>query len=333
MDAIRTSWNILETALGDERSQANLAAIGLGMSCVAIIWLIAHRALAGISDIPAEETPLRPYAQTLRFVGRTVRRILGWICGLALIAILGGGLAYHVAGGDVLRELVVAYRELTPQGVAAGLARVAAAVSALIGGRLLLGGLRQRRVALRRAAFRRLRSGSSPLQRAIPRQAEVSRFREWTQLTRSIEWSAVSGVVFGAAWISLTASGLVSTGPGLHVANALASAASLVGVALGARIVSLLFALVSTPLALWLARKSGRTRFASFGDRFVGLVPFSRRCFDLIEAIEKDRDTKCSARDAAAIIEMIAAVFESHRVSRPVELPLKSRANPLSLLT
>src|SRR5438046_10235135 len=35
---------------------------------------------------------------------------------------------------------------------------------------------------------------------------------------------------------------------------------------------------------------------------------------DLIDAIEKDRDTKCSARDATAIIEMIAAVVESHRV-------------------
>jgi predicted dehydrogenase len=54
---------------------------------------------------------------------------------------------------------------------------------------------------------------------------------------------------------------------------------------------------------------------------------------DLIEAIEKDRDTKCSYRDAAAIIEMIAAAFESQRVGRPVELPLKTRANPLSLLT
>lgn len=54
---------------------------------------------------------------------------------------------------------------------------------------------------------------------------------------------------------------------------------------------------------------------------------------DLIEAIEKDRDTKCSARDATAIIEMIAAVFESHRLSKPVEMPLKSRANPLTLLT
>lgn len=54
---------------------------------------------------------------------------------------------------------------------------------------------------------------------------------------------------------------------------------------------------------------------------------------DLIEAIEKDRDTKCTARDCTAIIEMIAAVFESHRVARPVELPLKTRVNPLSLLT
>ena len=54
---------------------------------------------------------------------------------------------------------------------------------------------------------------------------------------------------------------------------------------------------------------------------------------DLLEAIEKDRETKCSARDAAAIIEMIAAVFESHRVAKPVDLPLKTRANPLTLLT
>ncbi len=54
---------------------------------------------------------------------------------------------------------------------------------------------------------------------------------------------------------------------------------------------------------------------------------------DLIEAIEKGRETKCSATDCTAIIEMIAAVFESHRVSKPVELPLKTRVNPLSLLT
>ncbi len=54
---------------------------------------------------------------------------------------------------------------------------------------------------------------------------------------------------------------------------------------------------------------------------------------DLIDAVEKDRETKCSARDCTAIVEMIAAVFESHRQGRPVELPLKTRANPLSLMS
>jgi predicted dehydrogenase len=53
---------------------------------------------------------------------------------------------------------------------------------------------------------------------------------------------------------------------------------------------------------------------------------------DLIDAIEKDRDTLCSARDCTAIIEMIAAVFESQRLGKPVELPLKTRVDPLSLM-
>ena len=52
---------------------------------------------------------------------------------------------------------------------------------------------------------------------------------------------------------------------------------------------------------------------------------------DLIESVEQQRPTKCSAEDSRAIVEMIAAVFESHRVGGPVDLPLKTRENPLSL--
>ncbi len=53
---------------------------------------------------------------------------------------------------------------------------------------------------------------------------------------------------------------------------------------------------------------------------------------DLIAAADSDRDTRCSADDGRAIVEMIAAVFESHRVRGPVELPLVTRVNPLTLL-
>jgi predicted dehydrogenase len=53
---------------------------------------------------------------------------------------------------------------------------------------------------------------------------------------------------------------------------------------------------------------------------------------DLLSAIEQDRPTKSSADDARASVEMIAAVFESHRQGRPVKFPLENRANPLTLL-
>lgn len=53
---------------------------------------------------------------------------------------------------------------------------------------------------------------------------------------------------------------------------------------------------------------------------------------DLFEAIDNDRDPICSAHDAAAITEMIVAVFESARKQSTVALPLQSRVNPLTLL-
>lgn len=53
---------------------------------------------------------------------------------------------------------------------------------------------------------------------------------------------------------------------------------------------------------------------------------------DLIESIEQQRMTRCSYRDCRDIVEMTAAVFESHRLGAPVRLPLETRKNPLTLL-
>ena len=51
---------------------------------------------------------------------------------------------------------------------------------------------------------------------------------------------------------------------------------------------------------------------------------------DLIESIEKDRAPLDSLSDGRAALEMILAVYESHRQERPVELPLKNRKHPLA---
>lgn len=53
---------------------------------------------------------------------------------------------------------------------------------------------------------------------------------------------------------------------------------------------------------------------------------------DLIASIEQDRQPLSSMYDARSATELIVAIFESHRLGRPVNLPLDTRENPLSLL-
>lgn len=53
---------------------------------------------------------------------------------------------------------------------------------------------------------------------------------------------------------------------------------------------------------------------------------------DLLSAIEQQREPKCGIYEGRAIVEMIAAVFESHRLNRPVTFPLQTRVNPLTLM-
>ena len=55
-------------------------------------------------------------------------------------------------------------------------------------------------------------------------------------------------------------------------------------------------------------------------------------CKDLIAAIEQDRYPECDIFEARTTVEMIAAVFDSHRLGKPVSFPLKNRRNPLTLL-
>jgi hypothetical protein len=61
-----------------------------------------------------------------------------------------------------------------------------------------------------------------------------------------------------------------------------------------------------------------------FGNRLIAL--------DLLRAIETNTQPKGSMYDGRAALEMILAVYESHRLDAPVELPLKNRRHPLNML-
>jgi len=53
---------------------------------------------------------------------------------------------------------------------------------------------------------------------------------------------------------------------------------------------------------------------------------------DLLKAIQEDRQPGCSPYEGRAIVEMITAVFASHREGKPVRFPLEERGNALNSL-
>ncbi len=53
---------------------------------------------------------------------------------------------------------------------------------------------------------------------------------------------------------------------------------------------------------------------------------------ELLAAIRENRQPSGSIYDGRAAVEMIVAVFESHRLGKPVALPLANRQNPLTML-
>ena len=55
-------------------------------------------------------------------------------------------------------------------------------------------------------------------------------------------------------------------------------------------------------------------------------------CRDLLQAIEEDRQPEASLYEGRTTVEMTAAVYESHRLGRPVTMPLDNRQNPLGML-
>ncbi len=69
---------------------------------------------------------------------------------------------------------------------------------------------------------------------------------------------------------------------------------------------------------------------ADLGRQVMGHLVGAR---DLIAAIRENRPPLCSARDGQTTVEMIAAVFESHRLQgQRVGFPLAARDNPLARL-
>ena len=63
--------------------------------------------------------------------------------------------------------------------------------------------------------------------------------------------------------------------------------------------------------------------------RETGVAADQAACLDLMASIEEDRLPEANIYEARMTVEMITAVFASHRIRQPVQIPLQSRQHPL----
>jgi predicted dehydrogenase len=84
----------------------------------------------------------------------------------------------------------------------------------------------------------------------------------------------------------------------------------------------------------WTAEPGGPgwTVFASTTEPEPAKEAFGNRLIvdDLMRAIRTGAQPKCGVRDGRWTIEMIMAAYESHRLNKPVDLPLENRKHPLT---
>jgi len=86
--------------------------------------------------------------------------------------------------------------------------------------------------------------------------------------------------------------------------------------------------------ARYKTRRNPRWRQAPFAHTMGDwAAPAQQACADevrdLIRAIERDAEPRCSGREGRAALEVAMAIYESERIGGPVRLPLKNKTSPL----
>jgi small-conductance mechanosensitive channel len=277
MDVLQQlSW-LVNYVLNDDRFGANVTAIGVGLFAVLLVWLLLRSLLATLW------TTLSRLSRNPNFkvVGEQavvwLRNGLWWLFVGASIATLVLGSVYHLFGGDVGREVLAAYNQITPQHLARWL-RTAVLLALLTGGAwCVLRWIRKACPLLEQWTRKKMRFSVTPGSLSETGQPQV--VPERSLLPHGIlilERYANATTIL----ISLLAAGRILE-VGSVTAPTLGFALRVTTVVVLARLLTLLFRTFAKPLAGYGDKHFGRGRLNHYWDRLGRLLPLGERCFEM----------------------------------------------------
>jgi small-conductance mechanosensitive channel len=249
----------------DDRLSANLVVIGLVLTALVLLWLVANRMLVWAGDRIGRALEVSERFQRAASWGRLIcdrtRRLLSWSVALVLPLAIAAGLTYHGMGGDIQRDVYLWLQRLTWD----ELSEIGLAISALVG-----------LMFATRAVLRGLRVGRSMVEqrasRWIPTTADEGVLPHSMTL---LEWYGITATILGAISLAMQV---------IRLPEAMGLAVGFVfrmtSIVVLSRLLVLGFRVATEPLVRLGDRHLSRPLFVHYWERLSRLMPFARKCFE-----------------------------------------------------
>ena len=249
----------------DDRLAANLVVIGLLLTTVVLVWIVANRLFVWLGErlgrMLERSDRLRGMAPWSHLLCDRARTAMSWVVAVILPLTVVAGIAYHAAGGDIQRDVHARLQKLTWEDCLELGSTVA-----------MLAGL----LVATRAAVRGIHLGRTRVEARLTRW--VSDSSEEGLLPRSmtlLEWYGVLTAVLGAMVLAIQVVSLP-----VVAGTAIGFVFRLTSIFVVSRLLVLGFRAATEPLVRLGDRHLSRPLFVHYWERLSRLMPFARKCFE-----------------------------------------------------
>ncbi len=263
------SW-LTNYVINDDRFAGNVTAVGVGLTVVLLGWFLLKNLLSTGWMALRRLTQQAVWLEAGARVYRTLQAWLWWLFVLASCATIGIGVAYHALGGDVGRDIRMAYQRITPQDIWRwGQTLVLLGVQAFVAWTLLRS-IRFLRPVAEDWTVKRLRRAVSETEDAETPASLVP--QGMNVLERYATAAIILLSLLSAGWLlNLEQFTNPTVGFALRVTTILVVA----------RMLTLAFQTLANPLTNYGNRQLSQGRWSHYWERMARLLPLGQRCFEM----------------------------------------------------
>lgn len=270
MDLSQLLDRLANNLVVNERFASNLLGITVLLTSISLAWMILGRVVASVCAILGRIFGGARVETFFYRLTRSFHALLAWVATLSMVAVIAGGVSYHLSGRNFQDDAIEWYTNLSAEDIQQGLVLSTGALAFLAATFLAT-----RIVALIRYIIDR------QLRRSLGSQYDAELWHNWlTLLERYCEAVIFLGAVLFGTELLLLQLGISTTDLYRQVGNPVNHLFKLFTIISGAQLIVMAFRGLARPVAELLDRGLSGTILSLYWKRLTRLVPLAERCFE-----------------------------------------------------